>query len=375
MDNQNNIEVFDMPEQNNGNQQGTIKPQVMGANVPLDKKSIKRSAKASQVVRSSQNKSRLVIILVVLLAVGFFLYKSLPGLNLKLPGSSKEPGSENFKIDTGYDWADIYANYIHTYYDEFELKAMDITFIDFNEDGKPEMAVKHPDKQGNYLVRVYQINNKEVTETKSFYNSQFKLIYSSISGNINWYIYIGTTGKYGSYTLMSKILKGDAKDSDIKATNETELTSFNKNYLASSYKPNYYEVKRSKFADDYKTIAERYKGYNDDAKLAKNKLEADTANWLQEQQTGNVKTSITVNGFVLRFGEYKAKVNITELGVVKEIEKTIILKDGYLVVNGSEVKYTAYPSFITVADGTAFRVLDNNQFTYGNDGGKYKLQE
>lgn len=335
----------------------------------------KRSEKAKQVINASKNKTKLVIIIAIIAVVAFFILKTISGMGgFKGIISNITPEPE-FKIDTGKKWADKYGTYIKDYFEELNLTRFDVSFIDFNDDGTPEMSVRYEDENGQYKVKLFQINNKEITETKFFSNSQFKLVYSSLTEKINWYIYIQQSSKYGAYTEISKVLTGKAKKPDIKVTNEKELQDFDLKYLDSSYRINYYEVKKDKYLNDLQTVVDRYEDYQKEAKAAITKLEDDTANWKKEQQTGPVKTFIKVGEHKLQFGTYKAEVNIIELGQKKTVTRTIVLRDGVLTYEGRDVTYTAYPSFVSIDDGTTMEVTDNNEFKYGHDDGTYILQE
>lgn len=335
----------------------------------------KRSEKAKQVINASKNKTKLVIIIAIIAVVAFFILKTISGMGgFKGIISNITPEPE-FKIDTGKKWADKYGTYIKDYFEELNLTRFDVSFIDFNDDGTPEMSVRYEDENGQYKVKLFQINNKEITETKFFSNSQFKLVYSSLTEKINWYIYIQQSSKYGAYTEISKVLTGKAKKPDIKVTNEKELQDFDLKYLDSSYRINYYEVKKDKYLNDLQTVVDRYEDYQKEAKAAITKLEDDTANWKKEQQTGPVKTFIKVGEHKLQFGTYKAEVNIIELGQKKIVTRTIVLRDGVLTYEGRDVTYTAYPSFVSIDDGTTMEVTDNNEFKYGHDDGTYILQE
>lgn len=335
----------------------------------------KRSEKAKQVINASKNKTKLIIIIAIIAVVAFFILKTISGMGgFKGIISNITPEPE-FKIDTGKKWADKYGTYIKDYFEELNLTRFDVSFIDFNDDGTPEMSVRYEDENGQYKVKLFQINNKEITETKFFSNSQFKLVYSSLTEKINWYIYIQQSSKYGAYTEISKVLTGKAKKPDIKVTNEKELQDFDLKYLDSSYRINYYEVKKDKYLNDLQTVVDRYEDYQKEAKAAITKLEDDTANWKKEQQTGPVKTFIKVGEHKLQFGTYKAEVNIIELGQKKIVTRTIVLRDGVLTYEGRDVTYTAYPSFVSIDDGTTMEVTDNNEFKYGHDDGTYILQE
>ncbi|HAB66616.1 MAG TPA: hypothetical protein DCE23_04545 [Firmicutes bacterium] len=359
-------------------EQAQPKEQVMVAQMPKTNQTnneIKRSEKANQMVNATKNKQKFVIILIVVLAVGFIGFKFLStNKTFKNLISNVKPEPE-FKIDTGKSWADRYGTYIKDYYDNLEIDRFDIAFIDFNDDNTPEMCLRYETKNETSAVKIFQINNNEVTESKFFYNSQFKLIYSSITEKIDWYIYIASSNKYGAYTLINKILNNNAKNSDIKTTNETELTAFNKLYLPSDYKINYYECQKNKYLENFQTIVDRYDSYKDEASKAKTKLKDDTANWRQEEPTGPIRTSIKVGEYTLNFGKYVAEIETRELG--KDVKKyiEIELKDGVLIYDGREVTYTAFPTFIRVDDGTKFEVIDNNKFKYGHDNGEYELQE
>lgn len=353
------------------------KEQIMAAPIPNIenmRKKLHRSEKAKEMVNSSKRKSKLIIILCVLAIIGFFGYKALSASGGLEKILENVVGESKFKIDTGKSWGDAFGTYIKDYYEELSITKMDIAFFDFDNDDTPEMLLRYEDQDGNFPVKIFQINNNQITATKYYFNSQFKMVYSSLNEEIDWYIYIAS-GKYGAYTKVTKLLENKAKDSDIKATNEKELTEFNKTYLVSDYKINYYECKQNKYLDDFQVAVDRFEETKKDAKDAKTKLEDETANWKQNQQQGEIKTKIIVSDKTLNFGTYVSKVKTIELGQEKYIEKRIVLKENFITVDGKDIKYSVFSNFVTIEDGSKFIVTDNNAFKYGPNEDLYKLEE
>lgn len=321
----------------------------------------------------------LILIVVVIVAGFFFLNKSKkPGGNV-LGG---ENGNQIVKIDTGKSWGDSFAVYIQKFSNELEVekaklkedgkkvveeREYEVTFIDFDFDGTPEMIVKYIDFSGAETYRIMRFANGEVSESKDFRNCSFRLIYSIKEKNVKWYIYITNNNKYGAYTQLEKIIKGKAFDSDIKASNDKEVANYNNNYASTNYKYIFYKLEAKTFVDDFKLAVDKFDSNDKDIQEAKNKLMNDYGNAQVEEEEINTDPNIVIGEFTLEFGNYVSKVDVYENGKVVGTEDLIIsINRNWTITDGDKViKYNIYGNTFSLENGTTIRVIENNKFMYG----------
>lgn len=322
-----------------------------------------------------KKKPNLLIILIILLVIGGIAYFIFTKVNIiTTQPKDKEEEIEKIKVDTGESWGDKYALYVQDLL--LTVDRFDITYIDFNDDNIPEAIVKYSTDTEDDLIYILTINNDEVSATKVFHNASFKLLYSTLTDEVNWYIYIKREDKYGAYTLMSKILAGTALDSDIKATNDKEIATFNANYVASPYEQKYYEVKESSFADDFKTSVSKYDDYLTDTNDAITKLFDDNKATTTTPELDD-NDYITINNFVLHYGEYVTEVpkyeNGEQIGVDEKV--VVINRDGTITDGDEVIKFQVFTSSIVLENNISFKVIKDDIFVYGTGTGlTYKLK-
>lgn len=322
-----------------------------------------------------KKKPNIVIIIVILAIVGFIAYFMLTKVNFVTTNpNSEDEEKKKIAVSTGENWGDKYALYVQSLFDMVDQ--FDITYIDFNRDNTPEAVVRYSTDTEENLTWILMINNDEVSETKVFYNASFKLLYSSVTDDVNWYIYIARSEKYGAYTLMSKILDGTALDSDIKATNDREIASFNASYVASSYDQSFYEVKEESFAEDFKTSVSKYSGYLDETNEAISKLLDDNKASLPTPEE-DTNEYISIGEFMLHYGDYVTEVPKYENGEEVGVEERIISvnRDGTITDGDNIIKFEVYTGSISLETGISFKVTGNDTFVYGQGTGlEYKLK-
>ena len=340
-------------------------------NIPVSN-NIKENSNASFQYKRKPN---IVIIIVIVLAVIFIAYNFMTKVNFISNNVNKE--EEEFKaveIETGKSWGDKYAYYVQRLFNTTDK--FDITYIDFNMDDVPEAVIKYSTEIEEDSIWVLSLSNNEVNESKVFSNASFRLVYSSLTDKVDWYIYIRQSDKYGAYTLMSKILSNSALDSDIKATNDREIANFNKYYVVSNYNQKFYEVKKTSFEDDLKTSVNNYSGYQSDVDEAIDKL-------YNDNKAANVDDDLdeseylSVGSFVLHYGEYVTNIPLYENGnEVGSNEKIVsINKDGTITDGENVIKLNVYGTSVSLENGISFKVTDNDTFIYGaNNGYEYKLK-
>lgn len=314
----------------------------------------------------------ILIILVVVIALFALLYfmggSTLNGvLN---PNGNKEE-LKKIKVDTWKDWGDKFGDHLQDLFKEVDK--FDLVFVDLELDNVPEAVVRYNDKSNNQVLKVYKIgNNKEISETKNFYNASLKLVYSSSEDNVLWYLFISSGKKYGSYTQLKKIVNNKALSADVKASNDKEIAYFNDHYIVSDYKVNFYEIKKTNFLEDYKVIFNRYEGANNDIKTTIDKMMDDNIQSKPEEKPSN-QGYLTVGEFKLDYGDYVTLIPILEYGQpTDKTEKVIVtLNDNSTLIDGDKViKYNVYNNVVSLENGISFKVIEDNKFVYGAGTGK-----
>lgn len=338
------------------------------------------------------NKMLIIIILaIVLIGAGYFLLNGgkFKGNKVLTGGTGN---GEKIEVETGKKWGDRYASYFQDFYaeliyDEDEEKAQykasidrefEVLFVDFDFDGTPEMVVKYIDDAKVSTIRIFQYRNGDVNETKDFRNSSFRIVYSLKEKTSSWYIFISANNnKYGAYTRMDKILAGKAFNSDIKATTDKEMATFNNSFVTTDYKYVFYEIDNESFVDDFKLAVSKYS--EDEI----NKIKADLYDEYHDVEPKvdeiiNNDPNLVVGQFTLEFGRYVARVPKYENGEEKGFEdKYVTINRNNTITDGTNIiKYNVYGSIFSLENGINFKVIENNKFTYGVGAGfNYELAE
>lgn len=312
--------------------------------------------------RSKKQKWILIVLLIAIIIAGFVFTKSNTGKKILNNNQSNE--IKEIKIETGKSWGDKFAIAVQTSFPD--LTTFQVTFIDFNFDSTPEMIIRYKDKQDKDNLRIFELNNNEVSETKDFRSAELKMLYNLKDKNVNWYIYIANSNKYGAYTKIDKILNGTALDSDIKATTDSEIKIMNENYAPVDYKCQFSEINKVSLSENFKTAISKFDTYNKDVITAKEKTINDYAT-TKKEETIDTKNYIEVGEYTLKYGTYIATEDKIELGkVVGQNEFTITInKNGTITEGENTYKFNVYGKIFTLENMQTFEVTKDNVFTYG----------
>lgn len=339
------------------------------------------------------NKKILLIAVGMIAVIGLFLLliNTKTGKKLFGPNNTETGEVEIIKVETSKKWGDKYAKALQEYfYKEAEIEIngekiqkyqpteFEIAFIDFEFDETPEMIVKYKEQDAKETIKIFLINNNEVSETKNFSSADFRLIYSINKKDIKWYLYITspTSKKYGSYTDMSKVLNSTARDSDIKTTTDVEVTTFNVNYVTADFRASYYNVRKESIADDFKAAVLRYDTTNKEAEERKKEVLDNYSSISNNNEDKN--DYIKVKGFILPYGEYVTEIEVIEKGEVTGKREEIITlnKDKTLTVNGEKIKFNNYEDRIILENKLQLEVVKDKTFKYGQSTEReYKFKE
>ena len=189
-----------MDNQNNGLPQGVITNSTVGNNTPAPA----QAPAATPATGTVQNKapgtkkkvnSKTIIIAVVIIAIIFVGYSMMGGK--KKIGKNQAKNQEQQKVivevDVGTEWGNKYASLVQNVYYDYGIDTFDVTFIDLDFKGEPEMVVQYYNKDIDRTITiVYYVDaaTKNVNITKQFNNSSLKLLYSLEDGYSEWYIYV-----------------------------------------------------------------------------------------------------------------------------------------------------------------------------------------
>lgn len=316
-----------------------------------------------------KKKPNILVIVLVLAILAFCVSRFMANVHIvnnRANGTEQE--EERITVSTGQTWGDKYAYYVQKIFSSVDQ--FDITYIDFNEDGVPEAVVKYSTDVEKDAIWVLMLTNNEVSETKVFHNASFKLLYSFREDIVQWYLYIQSDSKYGAYTLMNKIMNGTALDSDVKTTNDKEITAFNANYVVSSYSQSFYEIKKASFEEDIKTSVGKYSDYAKDVASAKNKLLDDHKANLPSTPS-ETDELLTVGEFTLHYGDYYTMVPRYELGEeVGQDEKIVTIhSDGTITDGENKIAFQVFGNTFSLENGISFKVTGNDTFVYGSGEG------
>ncbi len=382
-------------QNNNMNQSPVIQPQQQVEQPINNQATIKPNQSGKPFVAKKQNKKVMIIAVVAIVAIGIFfiIFNTKTGQKiLGLGNNAANNEYEIIKIETSQKWGDKYAEALqNSFYKNIEVEIngeirekyqpteFAITFIDFLFDSTPEMVVKYTDSLEKETIRVFTINNEEVSETKDFKNADFKMVYSIREKTLKWYIYItsATSKKYGSYTMMDKILNSTALGVDIPATTDIEITTFNVNYVTADFRTTYYTVEKSKLEEDFRAAVLRYETTNSDAQTAKKTIE-DNYGSVNIEEDIDQKESVIVGKYSLKYGTYVSIVEVFENGVSTGTREDLITinRNGTVKIGDDIYKFNVYSNLFMLSNNKSFTILDNNKFQYGTGTGQeYNFKE
>ena len=320
------------------------------------------------------NKKTIVIaaVAVLVIFVIFCFFKSGKVSNI-FGGGNKEEEDKVIEVDVSTEWGKAYALEAQKLYKEKEIDHFDMAFINLDDFNEPEMIIKFTDENEKEYTRIYHIDStsKQVQVSKEFSNAEIKYIYSLLDGDSFFYLNIKRDNKYGTYTLCSKIVAGTVVAPDISATNEKQLNQFADNYVVANYSIVYYEVKKDNYAENFRTMHDRYDKYSEeifDLKYEmKDKYQKDNKKIIDE------KPYLVTGNYHLTYGDYSHVPSIGADG--KEVDSsfagtTITLKnDGTVIVKGFTYKYTVTGNVLNLNNGSTITVKDFDFFVISDDGG------
>ena len=326
----------------------------------------KTKVKVNKMPLSKKNKLILFVGLgIIAIFIIILIISSFKTKNNSLPNGVNENGE--MVIDSSYDWANKYGASL---YDTFkESDKLEIAFVNVNTTTEPEMIIKYNDEQDRLVWQIYSIDKDDVKKTRKFFNADFYLITPITNKNISWYMYIGSKN-YGTYTIMSQLVDGTALDSSIKATNDTEVGKYLKEYLHSNYKLVFYEVEISNFKDDFLKKVDKYTEDNENAQKEIDKLSDQYDEYVLEHGNGEEIPIIKLAAFTLQAGTYEGKLYKSVDGnTTFELVYVQIIDYNTLKYNNKELKFTVEGNDLKCDDDVTINVNGNNKFDITDENG------
>ncbi len=350
--------------QNNNNQIELLEPVV-------DEKPIINKTKLllNNLKDSKKNKKIILIALgVLVLIVGIILFLSFQKkFNIGGP-QLNEDGT--IAVETGTSWGDKYATFIQKEMKDYT--SYGVALADLNFDDTPEMLVKYTDKYDKDTLKIFYIEKNKTFSTKYFHLYSIHILYSIQTKEVGWYLHITSSGEYGAYTSLEKIVNGTAWDSDIKTNTVKLLDKFKKSYVDAEYEMVFYQVNLNNFEKDMTTVIGRYNTYKKNIDAAILKLKDNNKDLVYDDGTGvNIyenAENIAVNGRKLSFGTYFTTVND---GEEDKVEFVILSRDGTITYRGRSYKFEVGYDKIVFNNDQELSVPENNTFDYG--GSHYQL--
>ncbi len=303
----------------------------------------------------------IVVVIALVVVIGFIGgYFFLNGNSSSGPTKKEEKQDEKITFDTDYDWANKYGEYLNDYFENFDK--IDIAFAELNSNTSgPELIVRYTDRDVEMSDILY-LKNNEVFKTRQYSNAKFYLITPVTLEQVEWYLYIGDN-RFGKYTIASQLIDGTALDATIKATNEDEVSQYNKDYVHSKYELVFYEIEKGTFKDDYLTKVKRYEDDRNNEDEAIRTLKEDRLKYISDNNIDiSSATLLKVNNYTLEFGIYLGNIYSSTDGNIESTTDNLVLNalDG-LIYKGENHKFTVAGNTLTLDDGTVFTAIGNNQ--------------
>ena len=342
----------------------------------LNDKSNANKAKVFVNNLKNPNKSKKTIIMffgVLVLCIIIVLFISMQKKYNNGGSLINEDGTLSF--ETGTTWGDSYALFIQKEMSDYTQYDVSLVDLDFN--GTPEMLVKYQDKSNNDTLKIFYISDKEVFSTKYYHLYSLHMLYSVVDKSVGWYIFISSNGDYGAYTSLDKVINGKAFDSDIKVTTDRLLEEYNKAYVDGKYKLVFYQVNTSNFEVDMKTIIGRYTTYEKDINTAIDKLKSENSSKEyvssgDEDKYQNVD-AIAVKGRRISFGTYTGSYKGENDEIL--VNELIIKRDGTIIYNDVLYKFDVGYDKIIFNNDQVLDITGNNMFIYNNVNYIYAFDE
>lgn len=321
---------------------------------------------------SKRNNGKLIVIVILLAIVSVLAYLVMSGKKSIFTPKKEEEKKEIVAIDLDTDWGKKFSVDAQRLYEDREIDVYEVAFINVDFKDYPEMLIRFTDKyEKNYmLVYSYDKNTDNVNISKLFSSASIKLLYSLRDGYSEWYMSVKPTDNYFTYTRLSKIVSGKVTGSDIKSSNDKELNEFRNTYAISNYDPVFYEVKKEKFEESFKTMYERTTQYDEEIKKERTALDEKYRSSVKKYedegeylQTG--KTHLTFGGYVQYVNPESNYVpNAKYNGFVITLNR-----DRTINMNGAIYKFTIENNVLFLDDGTIIRVNYDDKMQIDTDGG------
>ena len=357
-----------MDNQNNGLPQGVITSNTLNPQTPVQEK--------KKLAFKKPNLNKKTIIIIVAVVVGcFILFNLFSGAKGLLNKNNQQPEEEKIiEVDLPTEWGKNFAIAAQSLYKTYEIDRFDIAFINLDFANEPEMIVKYKDKTDKEFIVVYHIDqrNGKAKESKHFGNADIKLIYSLIDGEAEFYINIINSNKYGTYTLLSKVIAGTVNNPDVSAMNDKELNAFIEKYVVANYSIVFYQVKKDNYEENFKTMYGRYDKYAEEVNNQVQELKDKYGSEVKKETDD--KPYLVTGNYHLTYGDYEYEaVKATKKAEEAESSyaNTIITlrADGTVVIKGLSYKYTVSGNLLTLENGWTIKVDDDDHFVLSDEGG------
>lgn len=349
----------------------TLNPQQNNSN----NNNVQPQTKKKLSIKVPQMDKKKIVLLVLLLFVGFIVFCFVSsGKGKTLFNKNKE--AEEYKVvevDVDTEWGKEYGKIAQELYKEKEINRFDMAFINLDDLREPEMIVKYLDAEEKEFIRIYHIDdrNGKAKVSKDFGKADIKLLFSLVDGKSDFYLNIRNENKYGTYTLVSKIVAGTVVAPDIQATNEKQLNAFTEDFVVADYAIIYYEVKKDNFLENFKTMYGRYEKYSEE--LANTKLELFQKYNESVKKKVDEKPYLVTGSYHLTYGDYDFVPQMNVDGSYIESKysgTTIVLKnDGTLSIGGVPYKYSINGNVLTLDNGFTIKVNEDDHFILSDEGG------
>ena len=317
------------------------------------------------------NKTLIIILIIVVIFGGTMLLMNQDG---KAPVNGPvEEEKEKVIYNIGTDWGDKYFTYLME--SKSELTTYEVAFIDVDFDDVPEMFVKYIDNTDKEALKIFYIaEDEDVYETKAYRDFRIRFIYSLANKTTNWYLYINSSQHYGTYTMLSKIIDEMAFDADIKATNDSLLIQYGKQYYDTDYQPVFYNIKSNNQEGDFKDFVGKYSTYKQKVEDEKVKVETKYADYEYKEEVKVEKDSVGLAGRTYKYGNYYGHVIADPDNEIQEhISSLVLNKNGTIIIDGVLETYTVTDKgSIVTASNKVILLVGSGVFKYNNIVYKYE---
>jgi hypothetical protein len=259
-------------------------------------------------------------------------------------------------------WGDEYSVEAQRFLDSFD--AIDVAFIDLDFNDVPEMIVKYTEDKKTSLQIFSLTDSNSVRGSKAFVNANLELIYSLYDGQSRFYVHIKNSDKYGTYTEAKKVITSVVKKADIEETNDNQISEFKSHYVVSDYSITFYEVKKSSFAENFKTMLERHERYAKEIEEARDTL--DDNNKANVEKKVDTNDSLIAKEYKLAYGKYTPdEVYITDGSINPNI---YLNSDSTITIGDVTYRFEYNNGYLLLEDGRAFKVVGNDSILTEGDG-------